>query len=132
MLPTGAVTNTELESGATPDHVGVAGAVPAWGNWDTSIASSVFVTAPVGSILFRVRTAGSATNLFADMLALAGTASTVDIEGTPGTTVAGSALTLVVFPRSTAGARTPQTAAFLIPAGAFMWDRRPPRTCTSC
>ena len=112
-------------------QAGTAPATPTWAGV-APLSSSVFVTAPVGSILFRVRAAGSATNLFADMLALAGTASTVDIEGTPGTTVAGSALTLVVFPRSTAGARTPQTAAFLIPAGAFMWDRRPPRTCASC
>ncbi len=68
------------------------------------------------------------------MLALIGAAATssagagakLDISSVPGTTVAGSAVTLIVFPRSTAGSKAPQTAAFQIPAGSFVWDRRPP------
>lgn len=34
-------------------------------------------------------------------------------------------LTLVVYPPSTPGARTPQGGAFAAVGAAFMWDRRP-------
>ncbi len=106
------------------------GTAPATATWANvgALSASAFVTTAPGNIMYNVRAAGAATNLFADMLALPGQANTVDIEGTPGTTRAGSAVTLIVFPPSTPGARTPQTAAFLVPAGAFVWDRRPPRT----
>jgi len=106
------------------------GTAPATATWASVGALSVssFVAVAPGNIMYNVRAAGAATNLFNDMLALPGQANTVDIEGTPGTTRAGSAVTLIVFPPSTPGARTPQTAAFLVPAGAFVWDRRPPRT----
>jgi hypothetical protein len=78
--------------------------------------------------------------LFADAQAIVGIAATCsnrtcvgteppDVEAQAGTTIAGSAITGVIFPRSTAGARTPQTAAFAAPAMTFMWDRRPPRGC---
>jgi hypothetical protein len=105
------------------------GTVPATATWANvaPLSASAFVTAAPGGITYNVRAAGSATNLFADLVALPGAAKTVDLEAAPGTTVAGSAVTLVVFPRSTAGARTPQTAPFNVPAGAFQWDRRPPR-----
>lgn len=106
------------------------GTVPATATWANvpPLTASSFVNAAPGNIMYNVRAAGAATNLFADLLALQGQANTVDIEGTPGTTRAGSAVTLLVFPPSTVGARTPQAAAFLVPAGAFIWDRRPPRT----
>ena len=106
------------------------GTAPATATWASvaPLTASTFVNTAPGSIMYNVRAAGAATNLFADVLALLGDANTVDIEGTPGTTRPGSAVTLVVYPRSTVGARTPQTAAFLVPAGVFMWDRRPPRT----
>lgn len=106
------------------------GTVPATPTWAAvpAYSRSSFVNVAPGNIMYNVKATGSATNLFNDMLALQGQANTVDIEGTPGTTRAGSAVTLVVYPASTVGARTPQTAAFLVPAGAFMWDRRPPRT----
>jgi hypothetical protein len=110
---------------------GTAPATASWANVAPYSASAFVTTAP-GSITYNVRAAGAATNLFNDLLALPGQASTVDIDGTPGTTQAGSAVTLVVYPRSTAGARTPQTAAFLVPAGSFMWDRRPALSCTKC
>jgi hypothetical protein len=113
------------------------GTAPATATWAgvAPYSASTFVSADTGSIRYNVRTAGTATNLFADMTALlgavsfstAGPAGKLDIEAIPGTRVAGSAVSLVVFPRSTAGARTPQTSAFAVPAGAFMWDRRPPR-----
>jgi len=83
--------------------------------------------------MYNVQPAGGGTSLFADLQAppgaaafsSAGTGGKIDIDAVPGTLVAGSAVTLIVFPRSTAGARTPQGASFLVPAGAFTWDRRP-------
>ncbi len=108
----------------------VGGTAPATATWANvgPLSVSAFVNVAPGNIMYNVRAAGGATNLFNDLRALIGQANTVDIEGTPGTTRAGSAVTLIVFPRSTAGSRAPQTAPFQVPAGAFVWDRRPPRT----
>jgi hypothetical protein len=53
-------------------------------------------------------------------LAAGGTASAI-----AGVKMAGSALTIVVFPRSVAGSRAPQTTAFQSPSVAFLNDRRP-------
>jgi hypothetical protein len=105
---------------------GTAPATPTWAAVP-AYSRSTFVTAPTGTYLYNVRAAGAATNLFADLRALVGVPkdAVVGIDPLPGTTQAGSAVTLVVYPRSTPGARTPQTAAFTVPAGAFMWDRRP-------
>ena len=129
-----------INAGTTPLEVrtyptgGTVPTAPTWASVGALTASS-FVNADTGSISYNVREAGTTTNLFADQVAMlgqvafstAGAAGKLDIEPIPGTRIAGSAVTLVVFPRSTAGARTPQTAAFLVPAGSFMWDRRPPR-----
>lgn len=112
---------------------GTAPADPTWANIAPLSASS-FITVAPGLIMYNVRPAGAATNLFNDLLALQGTPAfstagvggKLDIQPLPGTTIAGSAITLVVFPPSATGARTPQTAAFLVPAGSFAWDRRPP------
>lgn len=113
---------------------GTVPASPTWGGV-APYSASTFVSADTGSINYNVRLAGTATPLFSDMKALlgavgystAGPAGKNDIEPIPGTRVAGSAVTLIVFPRSTAGARTPQSSAFAVPAGSFMWDKRPPR-----
>lgn len=110
---------------------GTAPANPTWANVP-ALGISSYVTVPPNQIRYNVQPAGGGTALFADQLALTGTAATVDIDAIPGTTVAGSALTMIVFPRSVAGTRTPQTAAFQAPLGSFMWDRRPPRTCALC
>ena len=112
---------------------GTAPASPTWANVPGLSASS-FVTVDTGSYLYNVRAAGGTTNLFNDMTALlgavatssAGAAGKLDIAPLPGTRVGGSAITLLVFPAATVGARVPQTAAFLVPAGSFVWDRRPP------
>jgi hypothetical protein len=90
---------------------------------------SNYVTAPPAQIRFNVQPAGGGTALFSDALALIGQAQTVDIEGTPGTTQAGSAVTIIVFPRSVAGSRA---TSFTTPGFTFMWDRRPKRTCPLC
>jgi hypothetical protein len=111
---------------------GTAPGAPTWANV-APYSVSTYVTAAPGAYMVNVKSAG--TNLFADAQALPGaaprsslgTGGKIDIEALPGTTVAGSAVTAVIYPRSTAGAKTPQTAAFQVPAVAFMWDRRPPR-----
>lgn len=113
------------------------GTVPTAPTWAgvAPYSLSAVVSADTGSITYNVRPAGGTTTLFADMLGLlgapasssAGAGAKLDIEPLPGTRVAGSVITLVVYPRSTAGSRTPQVAAFQVPAGSFMWDRRPPR-----
>jgi hypothetical protein len=107
---------------------------PTWANVAPFSASSWVNQAP-GVIDYNIRAAGGATGLFADRQALPGTAAfssagaggKIDIDASPGTTVAGSATTMILFPPSVIGARTPQTAAFKIPNVATMWDRRPPR-----
>jgi hypothetical protein len=100
-------------------------ATPTWAAVPGLSVSSYVVAAP-GQFKYNVQPAGGGTSLFADALALVGVPATVDIDALPGTSVAGSAVTLIVFPRSTAGSKAPQTAAFQTPAGSFVWDRRPP------
>jgi hypothetical protein len=107
---------------------------PTWANVAPYTASS-FVSSDTGTIIYNVQPAGGGTALFANATALlgapavstAGAAGKLDIEPVPGTRVAGSGVSLIVWPRSTAGTRAPQTAAFQVPAGTFVWDRRPPR-----
>lgn len=112
-------------------------ATPTWANVPAFTASTYVLVDPstaASTIRLKVRAAGGTTDLFPDMTALRGALATsslgaggkLDISSIPGTDVAGSAVSLIVFPSSTVGARTPQTAAFLVPAGAFVWDRRPP------
>jgi hypothetical protein len=109
-------------------------ASPTWANV-AAYSATTWVTQAPGTIDYNIRAAGAATAMFADRQALpgaaafssAGTGGKIDIDAAPGTTVAGSAVTVIVFPRSTAGARTPQTAQFTIPNVVTMWDRRPPR-----
>jgi hypothetical protein len=113
------------------------GTAPAAADWANvaPFSASTYVKVAPGLIMYNVRAAGATTTMFNDLQAppgsppssSAGAAGKIDTEAIPGTTQAGSAVTLIVFPRSVAGARTPQTAAFTVPAGTFMWDRRPPR-----
>jgi uncharacterized protein DUF4397 len=105
--------------------------IPPGATWANVAAYTIanYVTAPPAQIRFNVQPAGGGTVLFTDALALIGQATTVDIEGTPGTTQAGSAVTMVVFPRSVAGSRA---TSFTTPGFTFMWDRRPKRSCPLC
>jgi hypothetical protein len=114
---------------------GTAPATPTWANLGAYSVSNYVTTAP-NQIKFSVRQAGAATTLFADPLALigqpvgtqtAGCVVGVDCDVTPGTTVPGSAVTLIVFPASVAGSKA---ASFTTPGISFMWDRRPPRSCS--
>lgn len=115
------------------------GTLPTAATWANVGAYSIsnYVNASPGQVKYNVQPAGGGTALFSDALALigqpvgtqtAGCTVGLDCDVTPGTTVPGSAVTLIVFPRSVAGSKAP--AAFTTPAGSFMWDRRPPRSCT--
>ncbi len=114
---------------------GSAPSSPTWANLGPYSISTYVTTAP-NQIKFSVRSVGASTTLFADQLALIGQpvgTSTggcvvgVDCEPTPGTTVPGSAITLIVFPASVAGSKA---VSFTTAGTSFMWDRRPPRTCS--
>jgi hypothetical protein len=106
---------------------------PTWANV-AAYSATTWVNQAPGMIDYNITAAGGTTGMFTDRQALPGTAAfssagaggKLDIEASPGTTVAGSAVTMIVFPRSVAGARTPQTKDFLIPNVVTMWDRRPP------
>jgi len=127
-------------------------AVPATPTWAAvpaySLSSFVFVAPATygtasGTYLYQVRPAGgaAASALFADGQAMTGSPASCDlhypclpgeqqdVSSAPGAAVAGSALTAIVSPRTVAGTRTPQTAAFGVSAITFMWDRRPPTGC---
>lgn len=103
---------------------GTASATPTWGNV-AALSVSAYVSTATGSIRYNVTPAGGGANLFADATALAGVPATIDIDAIPGTTVAGSAVSGFVFPRSVAGSQA--TQSFTTPGIIFIWDRRPPR-----
>lgn len=108
------------------------GTPPATATWANvaPYTASTYVTAAPAQFRFNIQPAGGGTALFADALALIGQAATVDVEALPGTTIAGSAITAIVFPRSVAGSKAPQGSAFAVPAVSYMWDRRPARSCS--
>lgn len=112
---------------------------PTWANVP-AYGISTYVTAAPAQIKYNVQPAGGGTALVTDGLALIGNPNGtqvggctvgVDCEGAPGTTVAGSAITAIIFPPSVAGTKAPQGGAFTSPLLAFTWDRRPARACTS-
>jgi hypothetical protein len=129
---------------ATPAAIDVrtfkSNATPTWDNVAALSASNYvnidttgqFSASVLTSQTFNVQDGASAGNLFANITALQGAKATVDIEALPGMRVEGSALTLIVFPRSHAGTAPALTGApnFTTPAGSFVWDRRPARTCS--
>ena len=116
------------------------GTVAATATWPAvpAYSKSAYVEVDSGLYSYRVRTAGSATNLFADRNANVGTPATCsgvfpcptgafpDIDAIPGTRISGSAVSGIVFPASVAGSKAQQFAA---PGMTFVWDLRPVRTC---
>jgi len=112
-----------VSTGAVPTN-------PTWANV-APLTASTYVTAAPAQFRFNIQPAGGGTALFADALALIGAAATVDVEALPGTSIPGSAVTAIVFPRSVAGSKAPQSSAFQVPAVSFMWDRRPARSCSA-
>jgi hypothetical protein len=78
-----------------------------------------------------LRVAATATGtttplLVANTAAPVGDTARGTVSPIPGVRIAGSVITVVVLPRSVAGSMAPQTAAFLVPAFGFLYDRRPP------
>jgi hypothetical protein len=121
---------------------------PTWANVP-ALTASAYVTAPPGPIQYNVQPAGGGANLFANATALAGSPANgpggkvcppdpsnfCDRDALPGTTVAGSAVSGFVFPRSAVPAGTAATGFgtnFTTPGIVFIWDRRPPRLCDHC
>ncbi|MGE0441022.1 MAG: DUF4397 domain-containing protein [Gemmatimonadales bacterium] len=102
------------------------GSAPGSATWAgvAELSASGYVLAPTGKIRYNVTPAGGGSNLFTDALALQGIPATVDIDAAPGTTVAGSAVSGFVFPRSVSGSGAPNITS---PSIIFAWDRRPPR-----
>jgi hypothetical protein len=107
--------------------------LPASATWAAvpAYSRSSFVTAAPSQILYNVQPAGGGAVLVPQALALIGAQASssanttvLDIEALPGTTVAGSAVTAIIFPASVAGSNA---ASFAAPGMSFMWDRRPPR-----
>jgi hypothetical protein len=124
-----AIDARQYVSTATPPTGATWSNVPAYG-------ISTYVTAPPNQIKFNVTSAGGSTALFADPLALigqpigtqtAGCTVGIDCDVVPGTTVPGSAVTLIVFPASVTGSKA---ASFAAAGPSFMWDRRPARSCS--
>jgi uncharacterized protein DUF4397 len=109
------------------------GTPPAAPTWAAvgPISISSYVTVAPDTIRYNVQPAGGGTTLFADARALVGDSARLGPPGPfdelPGTTRKGSAVTAIIFPRSVAGTKAPQAAAFTTPSVSFIWDRRPPR-----
>jgi len=101
------------------------------------LTTSAYQNIPAGgfvatdTIRFDFRPAGGVTTgaALATGPAPLGQAETIDIQALPGTSVAGSAISAVIFPRAVASS---QGGSATTPAVIFVWDRRPPRTCTLC
>jgi hypothetical protein len=96
-----------------------------------TVAAFQNVAAASAAYTFDFRTAGGATTgaALASGAAPLGAAETVDIQALPGTSVAGSAVTAILFSRA---APSSQGGSQTTPGVVFVWDRRPPRTCTLC
>lgn len=103
-------------------------ATPQWASV-APMSISTYNAIATDTIFYNVRAAGAATNLVAtDGRALIGAEAIVGppgpIDALPGTMVAGSGVTGIVFPRSVAGSQAPNVTT---PSISFVWDRRPPR-----
>jgi hypothetical protein len=118
-------TSTAITASAFLTSAGAPG-TPTWPTVAPFSVSS-FVTGPPGAYSYTVT--GGATVSGTAMPGAAGNGT--DTPSLPGTSVAGSAVTGIVFPISVVGSRAPQTTAFKSPILSFMWDRRPPRGCNA-
>ena len=100
-------------------HYVSTGTVPAAATWGNvpGMSISSYITAPPSQYRFNVRHTATGNAVVTDPLALIGTEKTVDMEALPGTTVAGSAISMIIFPGSTVGSKAPQTAPFVFTTG---------------
>lgn len=130
----GAAATGVVDARAFTAAQGIGGAPAVWPGVTPLTASTYQNVAAATGYTFDFRPAGGVTTgaALVSGAAPAGVAETVDIQALPGTNIAGSAVSGIIFPRSVAGTQAPQTASFLVPSIIFVWDRRPPRTCTLC
>jgi hypothetical protein len=110
---------------------GTAPGTPTWAAVPAMSRTTYQLTAP-GQ--YRVTATGvTQTSNLALIGAAAVTAAPGPFDATPGTEVAGSAVTAIVWPRSVATSPAPQLGAtstrpsFTANAITYVWDRRPPR-----
>jgi hypothetical protein len=118
------VVNTTMDAiDGTPFAVGTTpGAVPAAFNDIPAMSASAYVTMPPDTILMRIQPAAGGASLFADSRALVGAPAVVIAPGPfdalPGTTIAGSAVSAIVFPGSVACSLAPQASPFQFTTGS--------------
>lgn len=126
---TGAVDVQMYNNGGVPGGNTFANVLP--------MSFSGYVDTPAAEKRFNFQPAGGGAALFADAMALegdtafstAGGLGLKDIEAIPGTRAPGSAVTVILWPASIAGTRTPVTTTphnFTIRNMTSVWDRRPP------
>lgn len=85
-----------------------------------------YVELDVAALRVAATATGTTTPLLVNNTAAPpGSAPTGTQSAIPGVQQAGSVLTVVILPPSTPGSMAPQTSAFLVPAFAFLVDRRP-------
>jgi len=91
-------------------------------------AGSPYSTRAIGAFRLRVTNTGQ-TTVVANAIAPPGAAAVPgeNLTAIGGSTMGGSVITAFTFPRSVAGSRAPQTAAFTNPAVVYLIDRNPPR-----
>jgi hypothetical protein len=87
---------------------------------------SAYVTQPLGPMVLRAANNGTVT-VNATATADTGIVAKPDsnLTAIAGSKIKGSVLSAFYFPRSVAGSRAPQTAAFLAPALVYLKDRHP-------
>ncbi len=94
-----------------------------------SAYQNIATSAAAYTVDFRPTGGSTAGAALASGAAPLGLAEAIDTDALPGTNVAGSGITALIFPRAVAGS---QGGTASTPAVIFVWDRRPPRTCTRC
>jgi hypothetical protein len=101
-------------------------ATPLFGNL-AFLSASAYVTRPTGTLAVRATGSGTTTPVLANVAAPAGVPADPALSGSAigGAAQGGTAMTAFIFPRSTAGSRAPQTAAFTNPIIVYVVDRRP-------
>lgn len=113
------VASTTTALAGTPTFAGVG---------DLSV--SPYRTQPAGAFAVRVAAPG-ATAAVASVQAATGTAGTALVNPIAGAAVPGTVFSAYIFPRSVAGSRAPQTAAFNTAGVQLFVDKLPAATATS-
>jgi len=107
-------------------------ATPLVGNVAYGVASAYVTVAAdavaADSLRVVVTAAGTTAPILVNVALPVGEKGDATKNPIAGARVERSALTVVVVPRSVAGSKAPQTAAFATPSAVILVDRRPPDT----